>query len=54
MFEGMTLADAKTMFMSALSDTNNVTPCKTSKKQESNADFEEQDIEVPDAYDWRE
>ena len=54
MFEGMTLADAKTMFMSALSDTNNIPPCKTSKKMDQSAEFEEQDIEIPDAYDWRE
>jgi len=30
MFEQKTLADAKQMFMSALSDTNNIGACKTS------------------------
>jgi len=31
-FEGKTMKDAKNMFMSALSDTNNINHCKTAKK----------------------
>lgn len=45
------------MFMSALSDTNNVPHCKTSKKMDEKTqgdDFVEIDIELPESYDWRE
>lgn len=42
------------MFMSALSDTNNINTCKTGKKLKEEDDFEEMEIELPDAYDWRE
>ena len=54
MFEGMTLADAKSMFMSALSDTNNVPTCKTSRQTKEDSEFEEMEIDIPDSYDWRE
>jgi cathepsin B len=46
-----TLADAKTMFQSALSDTNQIKPCSSSLGIE---DVEEEDIDVPESYDWRE
>ena len=48
------MADVKAMFMSALSDSNNVPQCKTSKKTDPNADWEEMEIELPESYDWRE
>jgi len=51
-FEHKTLADAKQMFMSALSDTNNLGSCKTSKGLEEGN--EEMEIELPESYDWRE
>jgi len=54
MFMHKTLAEAKSMFMSALSDTNNITPCKSSKKMDPNVPFEELDIQLPESYDWRE
>jgi len=54
MFKTKTMADAKNMFMSALSDTNNIGTCLTSKKQSPEDNFDEQDIEVPSSYDWRE
>jgi hypothetical protein len=54
MFVGKTMADAKQMFMSALSDTNNVGQCKTGKKTDPESEFEEMVIDIPDAYDWRE
>lgn len=56
-FEKKTLKDAKNMFMSALSDTNNIQHCKTSKKLDDKAqgeDFVEMEIELPESYDWRE
>jgi len=40
------------MFMSALSDTNNLGQCRTSKGLEG--DNEEMEIELPESYDWRE
>jgi len=40
--------------MSALSDTNQIGNCKTSKKTDPEAEFDEMEIEVPDSYDWRE
>lgn len=51
-FEHKTLADAKLLFNSALSDTNNNTPCKSSKGVDKNSPDE--DIELPETYDWRE
>lgn len=54
MFEQKTLADAKQMFMSALSDTNNIGACKTSTGIEGVPPEEEDQIDVPDSYDWRE
>ena len=43
------------MFTSALSDTNNIGPCKTSKNADpENPELEEMEIELPEAYDWRE
>lgn len=54
LFQHKTLADAKSMFMSALSDTNNIAPCKTSKRLSQEQDFDEMDIEIPESYDWRE
>jgi len=51
-FEHKTLADAKQMFMSALSDTNNLGTCRTSKGLD--AENEEMEIELPEAYDFRE
>lgn len=56
-FKKKTLKDAKNMFMSALSDTNNIQHCKTAKKVDEKAqgeDFVEMDIEIPESYDWRE
>ena len=56
-FEKKTLKDAKNMFMSALSDTNNISHCKTAKKVDEKAqgdDFVELEIEIPESYDWRE
>jgi hypothetical protein len=46
-----TLADAKTMFQSALSDTNQINPCSSSRGLDG---VEEEDIDVPESYDWRE
>ena len=51
LFEHKTLADAKQMFMSALSDTNNVNPCKTAKGVQG---YEDEEIDVPESFDWRE
>jgi len=42
------------MFMSALSDTNNIGACKTSTGIEGVSAEEEDQIDVPDSYDWRE
>ena len=44
------------MFMSAISDTNNIGHCKTSKKvdEKVQGEFEEMDIQLPESYDWRE
>ena len=53
-FENKTMADAKKMFMSALSDTNNIGPCKTSKQMDPSQEIEEMEIDLPDQYDWRE
>jgi len=51
-FDGKTLNEAKTLFMSALSDTNQIPPCKSSTGIDET--MEEEIIDVPDAYDWRE
>lgn len=55
-FHKKTLREAKHMFQSALSDTNSIGTCRTSKKfdEKIQGDFEEMEIELPDAYDWRE
>lgn len=47
-----TVADAKYLFMSSLSDTNEIAPCSSSIGLEGQST--EEDIEVPDTYDWRE
>lgn len=54
-FHKKTLKEAKHMFMSALSDTNNIGHCKTSKKvdEKIQGDFEEMEIALPESYDWR-
>jgi len=54
MFQQKTLADAKTMFMSALSDSNQIGNCKTSKHIQPDDSWEEMEIELPESYDWRE
>jgi hypothetical protein len=54
MFQAKTIADAKNMFMSALSDTNQIGNCKTSKHMQEGDNWEELEIEIPDSYDWRE
>lgn len=41
------------MFTAALSDTNQNQPCKSSTNADPNAPDAEQDIAVPDDYDWR-
>ena len=46
-----TLADARTMFQSAISDTNQINPCASSMGLDG---IEEEDIDVPESYDWRE
>ena len=51
LFEMKTLADARTMFQSAISDTNQINPCATSMGLDG---VEEEDIDVPESYDWRE
>ena len=51
-FEGKTLADAKLMFASALSDTNNLGTCKTSR--DLDPDTPDMEIDLPESYDWRE
>ena len=51
-FEGKTLSDAKQMFASALSDTNNLGTCKTSR--DLDAETPDMEIELPESYDWRE
>jgi len=53
LFETKTLADAKKMFTSALSDTSNIAQCLTSKSQTGNME-EEIEIDLPEQYDWRE
>ena len=54
LFQGKTMRDAKSMFMSALSDSNQIGNCKTSKNEnEQLKDFEEMEIDVPESYDWR-
>lgn len=50
-FMNKTIADVKYVFTSALSDTNQISPCKSSAKMEEGA--EEEKIDVPDSYDWR-
>ena len=54
MFRGKTMADAKQMFMSALSDSNQLNTCKTAKKQDPQSDEPEMNIDLPESYDWRE
>jgi len=54
LFEGKTISEVKSLFLSSLSDTNNISPCKTSKKLDATSEFEELDIETPEQYDWRE
>jgi hypothetical protein len=54
LFQQKTLADAKTMFMSALSDSNQIGNCKTSKHLQPDDSWEEMEIELPESYDWRE
>jgi len=52
-FENKTISDVKTMFMSGLSDTNNVPNCRTSKAMSEEQVANEEKIDVPDSYDWR-
>ena len=47
-FQTKTLADAKILFNSALSDSNQNSICKTSKGVEN-----EEEIDLPESYDWR-
>lgn len=54
MFEQKTLSDAKSLFMSALTDTNQISACKSSSDVEGVSKDEEEQIEIPDNYDWRE
>ena len=49
-FEGKTMLDARQLFSSALSDTNQINPCRSSLGVEG---MQEMDIDVPDEYDWR-
>ena len=53
LFEGQTNTDVKTLFMSALSDTNQIGQCKSSKVQNQDDVANEEEIEVPEFYDWR-
>lgn len=53
LFEGKTISEVKQLFLSSLSDTNNIGSCKTSKRQDAKED-EENDIELPEQFDWRE
>jgi len=50
-FEGKTIADVKNLFTGALSDTNQISSCKTSMGTE-NPEAEEK-IDLPETYDWR-
>jgi len=45
-----TLADAKELFTSALSDSNKNSMCRTSKGAHKDGDL---DITLPESYDWR-
>ena len=52
-FENKTIADLKTMFYSGLSDSNQINPCKSSKAQSDKQIAEEEEIDLPESYDWR-
>ena len=39
--------------MSALSDSNQIAPCKSSKSLNPEEVIEEEPIDLPDSYDWR-
>jgi hypothetical protein len=41
------------MFYSGLSDSNQINPCKSSKAQSDKQIAEEEEIDVPESYDWR-
>jgi len=53
LFQQRTLADAKQLFMSALSDTNQIGACKTSTGVDGVSPDEEDKIDIPDEFDWR-
>lgn len=50
-FKDKTIADVKNLFTGALSDTNQISSCKTSTGTE-NPEAEEK-IDLPESYDWR-
>jgi len=52
LFQHLSMADARKMFTSALSDTNQIDQCASSVNPEMPEDQQEE-IEVPDEYDWR-
>jgi hypothetical protein len=47
-FEGKTNTDVRTLFMSSLSDTNQIAQCKSSKSMDPNEMTAEEEIEVPE------
>jgi hypothetical protein len=53
-FKDKTIADVKYLFTSGLSDTNQITPCKTSTNLQGELEMQEMKIDVPETYDWRE
>lgn len=53
-FKDKTIADVKYLFTSGLSDTNQINPCQTSLSMGQQEQQEEMQIDLPEAYDWRE
>lgn len=53
LFENKTFGDVRGMFFSGLSDTNSVNTCKSAKAQSEEQVADEEQIDVPEAFDWR-